>query len=167
MSERWQKKLKDEFDLQVQEKTMLLMHANEGRELTKLEKIKILIDVFEERQKPLIEEEYKEYDLSDPIQRTAYEETKQYAFYFLVNCKRFASPYMFCPEPSKRDLELAEELGYQWEYIEQSSDVNRYTPVVSPSVYKSTRLIPLFPKEQMDNLLEDACYKYGYTYEGF
>lgn len=142
------------------------MHANEGRELTKLEKIKILIDVFEERQKPLIEEEYKEYDLSDPIQRTAYEETKQYAFYFLVNCKRFASPYMFCPEPSKRDLELAEELGYQWEYIEQNSDVNRYTPVVSPSVYKSTRLIPLFPKEQMDNLLEDACYKYGYTYEG-
>jgi hypothetical protein len=151
MSERWQKKIKDEFDRDVQEKTALLINAKQGRELTKLEKIKILIDVFEERNKPIEEEEVKYYDLRDPIQRAAYEETKYYAFYFLVNCKRFASPNMFCSEPSKRDIELAKELGYQWEAIDK---------------FKSFRLVPLFPKEQMDNLLEDACYKYGYTYEG-
>ena len=81
----------------------------------------------------------------DPVE--AYTKTNAYAFYFLTNLPRMASCY-FGTSPPKRDIELAEELGYKWDY--------------NGDTYK---LVPQ-PGANLPYLLQDAAFKYGFTYDG-
>lgn len=140
-SDRWNKKIEDKLDNRrrdLGEKCEKYL----DRPLTMAEKVQIIISVSQESKKKVPTEDIK-YDLSVPEERLKFEETNPYVFYFLTNIPLFCNAHSL--SISKRDNELAIELGYNWE---------------------DYRLIPQYDKKTMDELLEDACYKYGFTYDG-
>ena len=110
MSERWKKKIQDDFESRVGEKERIL-EKHLGRGLNTLEKVAANIVAFLDiraediRAVNSAKEDIIDYDLSDPVQRGRWEETKYYAYYFLVRCKIFASPNVYSPStPSKREI---------------------------------------------------------------
>lgn len=153
LDERWKQKFENQYKNKYRQLKLNFKNEND-RGPTKIEKVGMLISIFKETYEasnsPI--PEIPKYDLRDLDQRKAYEESNYYVFYFLthipliVKCVHFGPPST--GSPSKRDLELAEELGYKWE----------------KDGYDYYRMVP--NRENLDELLQDACFKYGFTYNG-
>lgn len=137
---RLQQKLEKKWDDQMQDRG----EKELGRSLIKMEKIFIDIRIFKKESL---------FDLTKPEERKAFENTNVYAFHFMTNMLPLAGNNTSFDTPSKRDRELAEELGYTFE--------------TSFSTFVDHKLLPkdLSP-ETLHDLLEDACFKYGFTLEG-
>lgn len=125
MKERWNKKLEDEW--------------------TRKYKAGTAMDIFKLEPEP----DSIDYDLRDPMQREAFEQTNAYVFHFLVNMLPKNERIVLFGTPSKRDKELADELGYGWKI-----DGDYY------------RLFSSLHGRALEELLQDACFKYGFTYDG-
>jgi hypothetical protein len=164
MEQRWNKKVEDEWKRKYKMAKNKLKELHK-RPLTKYEKIGAAINVFEEEYNKNPEPKNYSFDLRDSKQREDYEQTNDYVFYYLTEVLPRSKTTIF-NLPSKRDRELANELGYEW----KNSDLN-YRRAAQGRLTDNDRanhvyyiLVPVL--DNLDELLQDACFKYGFAYDG-